>query len=230
MTSWASLPRDRLLADVSLWSADLANVAAGIARMAPFADSFHLDVSDARFASNLLFFPDMVAAMRPHTDRPFHVHLMAERPTQLVPAFVEAGADAITVHAELDKAEVTSAIEAIRTEGRCPGLALRLDTPLTAALPYIDRIDSLLLLGTEIGVKAQDLAPDACARLAEASRILRERNAPARLIADGGIRRQTAPQLRRAGADIVVPGSLVFQSTDLAATFNWLHQLDVHPA
>ncbi len=223
--SWPDPPRARLLADVSLWSADLANLAAAIRRVEPFADSFHLDVSDARFAPSLLFFPDLVRALRPLTDRPFHIHLMAERPTALIADFVAGGADVISVHAEVGEAEAMAAIEAITRAGRSAGLALRSDTPIAASQPYLDRIGSLLLLGTELGVKGADLAPQACTRLAAAASMLGERRRRIRLIADGGIRRHTVPLLRRAGADVIVPGSLVFQSENLVETFAWLFAL-----
>lgn len=219
VSGWADLPRTRLLTDVSLWSADLANLAAEIERVAPFADSFHLDVSDAHFTPSLLFFPDLVRALRPLTGRPFHVHLMVERPTALIAEFVASGADVITVHAEAGESEAEEAIRAIRGAGRCAGLALLPDTPLAASQPYLDRIDALLLLGTAPGVKGLDPAPEACARLASARSMLGERRAHIRLIADGGIRWHTVPHLRQAGADVIVPGSLVFQSQDLAETF-----------
>ena len=222
---WQDLPRRRLLADVSLWSADLANLAAGIARVEPFADSFHLDVSDAHFAPSLLFFPDMVRALRPLTKRPFHVHLMVDRPTTLIDDFVESGADVITIHAEVGKAETAAAIQAVLHAGRSAGLALRLDTPIAAAEPYLDSIDALLLLGTAVGVKGQNLAPEACDRLVSAGAMLGERRARVRLIADGGIRSHTVPLLRRAGADVIVPGSLVFQSPNVQETFSWLRAL-----
>lgn len=215
----------RLLVEVSLWSADLANLAAAIQRLEPLADSFHLDVSDGRFTPSLLFFPDLVRALRPHTNLPFHVHLMVERPTTLIADFVAAGADTITVHLESGKGEATAAIEAIRCAGRSAGLALGLETPVAAVQPYLSRIECLLLLGTEPGVKGHDLVPQACARLAEARRMLDETNASVPLVADGGIRRHTVPLLRRAGADVVVPGSLVFQSENLEETFRWLRAL-----
>src|ERR1700683_4493165 len=126
--AWPDLPNTRLLADVSLWSANLANLAAGIQSLDPYADSFHLDVSDAHFAPSLLFFPDLVRALRPLTNRPFHVHLMVERPTALIEDFVAGGADVITVHAEADESEAAAAIQAIGRAGRSAGLALRLDT------------------------------------------------------------------------------------------------------
>jgi ribulose-phosphate 3-epimerase len=224
-SGWLDLPRTRLVADVSLWSADLANLAAGIERVEPFADSFHLDVCDAHFAPGLLFFPDLVRALRPLAKRPFHIHLMVERPTTLIEDFVASGADLITIHAEAGEAEVAAAIQAIRRAGRSAGLALRLDTPVGAAEPYLDRIDALLLLGTAIGVKGQDLAPEACGRLAAAASMLGERRARVRLVADGGIRSRTVPLLRQAGADAIVPGSLVFQSRNMAETFSWLRAL-----
>jgi ribulose-phosphate 3-epimerase len=194
-------------------------------RVEPFADSFHLDVCDAHFAPSLLFFPDLVRALRPLTNRPFHIHLMVERPTTLIEDFVAAGADLITIHAEAGEAEVAAAIQAIRRAGRSAGLALRLDTPVGAAEPNLDRIDALLLLGTAIGIKGQDLAPEACGRLAAARSMLGERRARVRLIADGGIRSRTVPLLRQAGADAIVPGSLVFQSRNMAETFAWLRAL-----
>ena len=225
MTAWPDLPRSRLLADVSLWSADLANLAREVGRLDPFADSFHLDVCDAHFAPGLLFFPDLVHALRPLTRRPFHVHLMAEQPTTLVADFLAAGADLLTVHVEIGESEAESAIQAIRGAGRSAGLALRLETPVAAAEPYFDRIEALLLLGTASGIKGQDLAPEAAARIAAARSLLNQRRSQVRLIADGGIRSGTVPLLRRAGADAVVPGSLVFGSKNLVETFAWLHAL-----
>jgi ribulose-phosphate 3-epimerase len=222
---WQDLAQTRLLADISLWSADLPHLAAGIERLEPFADSFHFDVSDAHFAPSLLFFPDLIRALRPLTKRPFHVHLMVDRPTMLIDEFVACGADVITVHAEVGKLEATAAIQAILSAGRSAGLALRLDTPVSASDPYLDRINALLLLGTVPGLKGQDLAPEACGRIATAASMLGERRGRVLLIADGGIRSHTVPLLRRAGADMIVPGSLVFQSLNLAETFSWLRAL-----
>jgi ribulose-phosphate 3-epimerase len=222
---WQDLPRTRLLADVSLWSADLANLAAGIERVEAFADSFHLDVSDAHFAPHLLFFPDLIRALRPLSKRPFHIHLMVERPTAMIEELVASGADVITVHAEVGKSEAAAAIEVILRAGRSAGLALRLDTPVAASEPYLDNIDALLLLGTGLGIRGQDLAPEACERLASVASLLGERRDRIRLIADGAIRPQTVPLLRRAGADVIVPGSLVFQSQNLVETFSWLRAL-----
>jgi ribulose-phosphate 3-epimerase len=223
MPGWSQLPSDRLLVDVSLWSADLANLESAIRRMSPWADSFHVDAADGHFAPNFLFFPDLIRAIRPHTALPFHVHLMAERPSELAAEFLDAGADVLTVHVENGEREAGAAIEQALRLGRGAGVTLRLETPLRAMLPYLDSVELVILLGTEVGVKGYDLAPTAYDRLREARALLREHaKHKVRLVADGAIRTHTVPQLRSAGADAIVPGSLVFQSQDLQATFGWL--------
>src|SRR5436305_8626070 len=113
MSGWSDLPNTRLVADDSLWSADSSNLAAAIASLEPFADSFHLDVSDAHFAPHLLFFPDLIRALRRLSKRPFHIHLMVERPTPMIEELVASGADMITVHAEVGKSEAVTAINVI---------------------------------------------------------------------------------------------------------------------
>jgi len=223
MRGWSQLPRDRLLADVSLWSADLANLEAAIHRFSPWADSFHLDAADGHFVPSLLFFPDLIRAMRPHTAVPFHVHLMADYPSQLAAEFLDAGTDLLTVHAENSEREAGAAIEQALRRGRGAGIALQLQTPVRTVLPYLDSIELIIMLGTQVGVKGCDLAPQACDRLREARALLREHaGKPVRLVADGGIRGHTVGALHAAGAEAIVPGSLVFQSRDLEATFGWL--------
>jgi ribulose-phosphate 3-epimerase len=213
MGGWKDLPRGRLLADVSLWSADLANLEREMAGIGGMADSFHFDVADAHFAPSLLFFPDLVRRLRPLTAVPFHVHLMVEAPMGLLDDFLAAGADLVTVHVEIGEGEVLRALVATGEAGRSRGIALKLETPVEAAAPYLDGIDTVLLLGTAIGVKGQDLAPGACDHIRQMKRLLGEQGRPeVRIIADGGIRSHTVPLLREAGADAVVPGSLVFSN------------------
>jgi len=220
---WSRLPRNRLLADISLWSADLANLEAAIRRVSPWADSFHLDAADGHFVPTLLFFPDLIRAIRPHTSVPFHVHLMAADPTALAGEFLDAGTDLLTVHVENGERAAGGAIEQALRRGCGAGVALQLESPVRALLPYLDTVEVIILLGTAVGVKGCDLAPQACDRLREARSLLQEHSRrEVRLVADGAIRRHTVPALHSAGADAVVPGSLIFQSADLESTFRWL--------
>jgi ribulose-phosphate 3-epimerase len=177
------------------------------------ADSFHFDVADAHFTPTLLLFPDLVRALRPLTAVPFHVHLMVAAPGALLESFLAAGADLVTVHVEVPESDVRSALGLTLAVGCCSGIALKLDTPVEAALPFLDAIDAVLLLGTAIGIKGQELSPAACDRIRRMKSLLAEAGrAYIRVIADGAVRTHTAPLLRAAGADVVVPGSLVFSS------------------
>ncbi len=223
--SLSTLPRGRLLAEVSLWSADLARLADEMARISPLTDMFHIDVSDAHFTPAMLFFPDQVARIRQLTDKPFHVHLMvtADILLEQIAQFADAGANVITVHAELPN--VAKALDAIAARGLAAGLVLQLETPVAQAAPWLDRVAILTLLGTAIGVKGQGLSPLATARLREARALIAKRDVL--LAADGGIRQHTVPELRAASADTVVMGSLAFAATDLPATIGWLHGLPV---
>jgi ribulose-phosphate 3-epimerase len=223
-----TLPRDRLIAEFSLWSADLANLENDIHRVDAHADIYHADVADGRFAPSFLFFPDQMARIRKLTSKPIHVHLMVEGDIVLsqIRQFAEAGADLISMHPE--NGPVTSeALDLIASLGAAAGLVLRLETPVLTVQPFLDRISFLTLLGTAIGVKGQGLSEQACPRLIEARQLIRQagREEDIVLAADGGIREHTVPQLRAAGAETVVLGSLAFGDPDLKARIAWLKGL-----
>jgi ribulose-phosphate 3-epimerase len=221
----ADLPRNRLLAEFSMWSADLIHLADDLKRIEAHADVLHIDVADGHFAPALLFFPDLVARMRNASALPIHVHLMVADAVLLaqVDQFAEAGADLISVHVESENAG--EALARIRHHRLASGVVLRVETPVAASQPFLDRVDFLTLLGTAIGVKGQGLDPAATDRLREAGRYIAETGRRIVLAADGGIRENTVPLLRGAGAETVVMGSLAFGAEDLAARIRWLHAL-----
>ncbi|HEY0122703.1 MAG TPA: ribulose-phosphate 3-epimerase [Rhizobium sp.] len=225
----AALPRNRLLGEFSLWSADLANMETDLKRIEPYVDLHHIDVADARFTPGLLFFPDFVARIAKATARPIHVHLMveAEIVEEQTRQFIEAGADLISVHAENGEAGLR-AVALARELGAEAGVVLRLETPVSAITPFIGHVAFVTLLGTSIGVKGQSLSEKACGRLIEARALLRQagREDQVILAADGGIREQTVPDLRAAGAQTVVLGSLAFGDKDLGKRIEWLHGLE----
>jgi ribulose-phosphate 3-epimerase len=226
MPKWSDLPHNCLLADVSLWSADLPNLQRSIERMEPYADSFHIDVLDDRFAPGLLFFPDLVNVLRPLSARPFHVHLIAEQPSRLMEAFTAAGCDLFTMQLEAGASELEKCFDHVRASGREAGVALRLDTPVGGVEDFLDEVVAVLLMGTASGIKGAGLSEDACDRITELSELLKSRGLrdKVRIVADGGIRRNTVPQLRQAGADAIVPGSLAFGAQDLNEVFAWMRR------
>ena len=221
----ADLPRNRLLAEYSMWSADLIRLADDLVRITPHADILHVDVADGHFAPALLFFPDLVARLREQTALPIHVHLMVADAVLLsqIEQFAEAGADLISLHVENGNA--AKGLDLIDSLGLKAGMVLRVETPVARATEYLPRLDMLTLLGTAIGVKGQSLNATATARLQEAGGLIAATGKRIVLAADGGIRDTTVPLLRAAGAETVVMGSLAFGAPDLAERMRWLHAL-----
>lgn len=220
------LPTGRLIAEFSMWSADLIRLADDLARIAPHADILHIDVADGHFAPALLFFPDLVARLRAVTALPIHVHLMVTDDVLLaqIDQFAEAGADLISLHAE-NGAAVEPALDRIAAHGIAAGMVLRVETPVKSAAQWLGRLAFLTLLGTAIGVKGQGLDPAAGDRLRHAVALIEGAGRRIVLAADGGIRENTVPVLRAAGAETVVLGSLAFGAPDLAGRMAWLASL-----
>src|SRR5437899_3629137 len=136
-----------LKCSTSLWSADLANLASEIQRVAPYSECFHLDVADGHYVKNLLFFPDQVKALRPHSRLPFEVHLMTTDPLGWIEPFVEAGADGIIFC--LDSTPDPGAVlEAIRRRGKYAGVSLLITEPISMLEPYWQHLDIVTIVGT----------------------------------------------------------------------------------
>ncbi len=228
MTQWINdLPRNRLIAEFSMWSADLLNLASELKRIAAHADVLHIDVADGHFAPAMLFFPDLVAAIKKVSKVPIHVHLMCADSVLLAQAqqFAEAGADLISVHVE-NGAAVQPVFDYLDSKTIAKGMVLRVETPVAMVSPYLAQLDFLTLLGTAIGVKGQSLSDQATARLGEArAMIAKQSGKRIVLAADGGIRDTTVPLLRKASAETVVLGSLAFTAPDLAERMAWLKAL-----
>ena len=219
-----TLASDRLLAEISLWSADLCRMGDDIARIDPYADIYHLDVADGHFSPALLLFPDLIASIRKRTSKPLHVHLMVADAILLdqIEQFADAGADLLSIH--LENGNVDEGLALIETRGIRSGLVAQLQSPVAAFAPFLDRISMLTLLGTRIGVKGRDLDPQAGDRLREARKLIAGRAGDRRVVvaADGGIREHTVPTLRAAGAETIVMGSLAFGASDLASRMAWV--------
>ena len=139
-----------------------------------------------------------------------------------LPAFLDAGVDCVTIPVEMGK-RVWQVLEHVRGRGKQAGISLELDTHIDLAKPYRTRVDTVVLMGTAMGVKGGGLDERACNRISAMRTLLDGYRV--RLTADGGIREETVPLLRAAGADAIVPGSLMCNAADLAATAAWLRSL-----
>lgn len=220
-----ALPIDRILAEFSLWSADLGRLADEMARVDRHVDLYHIDVADGRFSPALLFFPDLTAVVRKLTTKPLHVHLMISDDILLaqIEQFASAGADLITVQVENSNAD--AALTLIDRLGIPSGIVLQLKTPIAALVPFLGRVRFVTLLGTRIGFRGQGLDDEAPPRLRAARALIARESRERRVIlaADGGIREHTVQGLREAGAETIVMGSLAFNADDLSRRMAWIY-------
>jgi ribulose-phosphate 3-epimerase len=212
-----------LKCSTSLWSADLTNLGAEIKRVEPLSERFHFDVADGHYVKNLLFFPDLVAQLRPLTTKPFEVHLMVSDPLAWIDPFIEAGADIILFCFDATR-NPWELLRAIKARGRKAGFSLLISESVDLAEPYWGDLDVLCVVGTAMGIKGATMDAGVPGKIKRARDVITERGLSTEIEADGGIRRETVPLLKIAGADYIVPGSLMFKE-DPAAMRQWLESL-----
>jgi ribulose-phosphate 3-epimerase len=181
------------------------------------AEWLHLDIMDGQFVPNISFGPAVVAAVRPHAKTLFFdVHLMCEKPEILLEPFVKAGADQLTVHVELAE-KVPQLLWKIKSLGKKVGLAVNPPTAITAAQPFLDKIDLLLVMTVNPGFGGQSFIHECLPKVQQAEAWRRERKLRYRIEVDGGINDQTAGECARAGADTFVAGTSLFGARNLKA-------------
>jgi ribulose-phosphate 3-epimerase len=212
-----------LKCSTSLWSADLSDLAAAIRRTEPYSERFHLDVADGHYTPTLLFFPDLVKALRPHTRLPFEVHLMTTDPEMWIEPFADAGADVFIFCYDTVR-DFARLLSAVRKHGKMIGISLQVTEPVELLDPYWSDLDLVTLIGTTIGTKGTSMDPRAEQRIRQTREVIQSRGIKTEIQADGGIRRNTVPLIHQAGADWIVPGSLMFKE-DPAAMREWLASL-----
>lgn len=212
-----------LKCSTSLWSADLGNLAADLRRVDPYSERFHLDVADGHYTPTLLFFPDLVKALRPHSKKPFEVHLMTTDPLAWIDPFAEAGAD-VFIFCFDAVPDPGAVLKAIRDRGKQAGVSLLITEDLDRLAPHWQYLDVLTIVGTAMGIKGASMDAGVPDKIRRARRHIDQHGLPTLIQADGGIRRETVPLLAAAGADYIVPGSLMFKE-DPPAMRQWLATL-----
>jgi len=174
------------------------------------ADWIHIDVMDGHFVPNLTIGPGVVKALRPHTEKPFDVHLMISPVDHFIDAFAEAGADIITVHPEAGP-HLHRTIQRIKALGKKAGVSLNPATPAKALDYVLEEIDLVLVMSVNPGFGGQKFITSQLKKIeAIANRIAKE-NLNVQLEVDGGIDAVTAPQAIDAGATVLVAGTAAFR-------------------
>ncbi len=179
------------------------------------ADLLHVDVMDGHFVPNLTIGPDVVRAIRKWTSLSLNVHLMIENPERFFRSFSEAGADSVVFHVEAAE-DVSRAIKALRRLGMGCGLSLNPETPVEAVLDYLEDIDLLLVMTVHPGFGGQEFIPESLGRIKRAREEARARNPSLDIEVDGGINRETARMVVAAGANVLVAGTALFRSENMA--------------
>lgn len=204
----------------SILSADFADLKNEIIRLTEAnADAVHLDIMDGKFVPNLTFGPCVVKAIRPYTTLPFDVHLMVENPDEMIEWFALAGADYITVHAEVCP-HLDKTLDAIHSLGLKAGVSLNPSTSETVLEYVLDKLDLILVMTVNPGFGGQQFMDNQLEKISKIRKLIGARDIT--LSVDGGINPMTAAEAAAAGADMLVAGTAVFAGGDYLKNINAL--------
>jgi ribulose-phosphate 3-epimerase len=198
----------------SILSADFARLGEQIDEVARAgADYIHVDVMDGHFVPNITIGAPVVAAIRPVTGLPLDVHLMIEHPERYISEFVNAGADIITVHVEACP-NLRKTIRVIKELGAKAGVSLNPATLIGAVEEFLPHVDLVLVMSVNPGFGGQSFIPATLPKIANMRKMLDDRKLSAELEVDGGINADNAPDIVKAGADVLVAGNSVFRAKE----------------
>ena len=207
----------------SILSADFSRLGEQIRELDEAGAQYvHIDVMDGMFVPSISFGMPVIRSIRGCTDRIFDVHLMIEEPGRYIDEFAEAGADLITVHAEICR-HLDRTIEKIKEKGLLAGVALNPATPVSAISCVLEKVDMVLIMTVNPGFGGQKLIPYTVEKVRELRKIVDEQGLKTDIEVDGGVNLSNVGELMDAGANIIVAGSAVFSGDVTENTIRFLN-------
>lgn len=203
----------------SLLSVDVGNIERDVKKLESVTDWLHIDVMDGHFVPNLGFGVFMVKGIKKVTDIPLDVHLMIDNPSKYIEPFINAGADIVTVHVEVDD-DILWCLKKIKEMGKISGLALNPDTNPEKLKPYLEYTDMVLQMTVFPGFGGQSMVDDAIKNIS----VIRSMIGDKPLEVDGGITIENVDLLTKEGADVIVSGSGIFKYDDIAKAAQMLRE------
>jgi ribulose-phosphate 3-epimerase len=214
-----------LLISPSVLSCDFANIQRDVEMINnSTADWFHVDVMDGVFVPNISFGFPVIAAIKKHAKKPLDVHLMIEDADKYIEEFKKAGADILTVHFEASR-HLHRTIQAIKAAGMKAGVALNPHTPVDVLADVIEDLDLVLIMSVNPGFGGQKFIKNAVLKVEQTKNLIHRCGSRALVEVDGGVNLETGLELVKAGADVLVAGSFVFNSENPAETIEALKNL-----
>jgi len=181
------------------------------------ADYIHVDVMDGTFVPNISLGQPIVKSIRKATDGFLDVHLMVEEPIRYIQEFADAGADLITIHVEASK-DPEAALQAIEATGKKVGITLKPDTSIEAIVPYLSRVDLVLVMSVEPGFGGQKFIEASLDKVRKLVALRNDHQYHYEIEIDGGISLDNIEKVSEAGVDVFVAGSAIFGQADVYAT------------
>lgn len=209
----------------SILAADFANLQRDVQMLNNSdADYIHVDIMDGIFVPNISFGIPVCQAINKHATKPLDVHLMIEQPDRYLEAFRDAGANILTVHYEAC-VHLHRTVQHIKELGALAGIALNPHTSIELLTDILADVDLILIMSVNPGFGGQKFIPNSISKIAKLAQIRSDRQLDFKIEVDGGVNLENAGALTKAGADILVAGSFVFNSENPTHTINALKKV-----